>query len=1305
MKDADRSKEDLLKEVAGLRGRVAELEATARKASEAEQTLKHTAAMFDAFMSYSPTIAFLQDKDGRFVYINKEYEKNFKITLEDIKGRTTDDIFPPAISGILQRHSRQVRETGKALEIIENVPTADGVLHQWLMAKFLFKDESGQELLGGVAADITDRIEAEDALNLLATVTAVASEAETLNEMASRCLETICKLKGWDFGQVWCSDSGGTRLTCSKESYYCSGEDELRDFRAVSLHSSHSKGTGLLGKVWQTGGLVWIPEIKPDDFPRAFDALSSGLHSALAFPIVVGQKVLAVFEFFSREPRRPTPQLLDALQRLGAHLGIAFERKLTDVALQQSTVRFDSFMNHGPALAFMLDEELRLIYINKRFEEQFAVKASDVIGKDARGIFPEEHAQVLLEHDRDALVSGEEIEHVEVLPAPDGSRHHWLTFRFPIGDAAGRKFVGIVAIDVSERMEAEESLQRAHDELEAKVEERTRELEEASIFFSLSLDLLSISGFDGYFKRLNPYWRRTLGYTVEELLAKPMIEFVHPDDREETVAVYRGLASGIDVINFENRFICKDGTTRVFLWSATVLEGTQVIYAVAHDITERKKTEQTIKKLNESLEQRVTELAAVNQELHSLTQKLEVAYGQAIEASNLKSQFVANISHEIRSPLSGVIGMSELMLQTDLSSDQRQLASTIHESANSLLTIINDILDFSKMEAGKLELEVIEFTPLALVEGTAELVKLQARDKGLSLMTYVDPKIPSWLLGDPVRLKQVLLNLVDNAIKFTESGEVVVRAVLTDEDEGDVTVSFSVTDTGIGLSADGRAKLFRPFVQADGSTTRKYGGTGLGLSISKHLIDLMEGEIGVESGEGKGSAFWFTVTLRRAKRESEITGSQMASDGKQLAQARVLVVDDSRIDPDIIANYLAAEGVLCETAFTPQAALDSLRREKEHERPFDLAIINLFADPDAPFQFASSIKTDPLIADTRLALVTPFEEASRSERLAKVGFNAIITKPVRQSSLLYGAATGIGRPAGEAMSVEQVVALALAEDRRAGGEAPAPPVPGTSDKLVLVAEDNPVLQNLAVRQLERLGVKAAAVFNGKEAVEAVRNNQYGLVLMDCQMPEMDGFEATIIIRQNEAADARHVPIIAMTAGAMPGDRENCLTVGMNDYLSKPVSLEALRHVIEHWLPDDSQPPPVGVPEQAPVAASADEEFLQEAAGIDLQNLRDTYGDNALDEILSLFCSEAESLLTQLQNAITAEDRRSLATIAHQLKGLSAVLSASKMLSLSIEFERASASMERDRAQDLFGQLRTAYDAVKLVIERFLRSLT
>lgn len=522
------------------------------------------------------------------------------------------------------------------------------------------------------------------------------------------------------------------------------------------------------------------------------------------------------------------------------------------------------------------------------------------------------------------------------------------------------------------------------------------------------------------------------------------------------------------------------------------------------------------------------------------------ARDQALEAARLKAQFLATMSHEIRTPINAIVGMSELLLSTSMSEEQREYADTVNTSAESLLSVINDILDFSKLEAGRMELDSIPFSPLAVVEAMADILASQARRKGLSLVTYIAPDVPKAVAGDPNRLKQVLLNLMSNAVKFTETGNVVTRCVVEQRAGHNVVLRFSVTDNGIGIEKAAQERLFMPFSQADGSTSRKFGGTGLGLSIAKRLVTMMEGIIGVDSAPGKGSTFYFTAKFAHLSDDLAPSGEQP----QIIAGTSALLVDDDKISRDILMQYLASWGIAADVAKDAAEALELLEHAEENQTEYTFAIIDYFMPNVNGIELGRRIHALAEYEGMPLILVTAFDEAGRGKDAVDAGFAGYLRKPMRQSALYD--------------------AIAVATQHRdfpthpKSAPSAAAPVNGHAKARILLAEDHPVNQRLAMKQLSKLGYEAVAVADGQEAVDALAREDYDVVLMDCQMPLIDGFEATRLIRRNETQTGKHVPIVAMTANAMEGDRESCLAAGMDDYIAKPVQMQTLRTVLERW---------------------------------------------------------------------------------------------------------------------------------------------
>jgi signal transduction histidine kinase/CheY-like chemotaxis protein/HPt (histidine-containing phosphotransfer) domain-containing protein len=703
-------------------------------------------------------------------------------------------------------------------------------------------------------------------------------------------------------------------------------------------------------------------------------------------------------------------------------------------------------------------------------------------------------------------------------------------------------------------------------------------------------------------------------------------------------------------------------------------------------ITQIKKRDDELRKQRRELygqvNRKTLDIRRTNEDLKKTIKALQKAKEAAETANEAKSQFLARMSHEIRTPMNGVMGMTDLLRDTTLTPKQMRLLEILHDSGETLLAVINDVLDFSKIEAEMVELELTDFDLCKVVEEAVTLFAERAHRKGLELSCLVPGDISYKVHSDPVRLRQILINLIGNAVKFTEKGEVSVRVHLEERGKDEVKAHFCVSDTGIGVAPEKQETIFDPFSQGDGSTTRKYGGSGLGLAIVRQLVELMDGELKIESEEGRGTAFTVALPLGTVPHESENSMVQR----HELSGTRVLVVDDNATNREILNHYVVSWGMRCRAVESGLDALHILRSAVGTSNDFDLVILDMHMPGMDGMTLAQEIKKDPILFELPLIMLTSLGYQFGIEEAKKVGISAYLNKPVRQSTL-YNSIV-------EVMSQSDPVSLPASSEG-------APEVESTFDLRVLLAEDNPINQMVGKEMLEGLGCKVDIAQNGKEAVEAAARHPYDLIFMDCQMPMMDGYEATKAVKGQNGNPSP--VIIAVTAHAAQGDRERCLAAGMDDYLSKPFSKEQVFQLLDTWagakredIPEREKGQEEGDVTQEGYngSSNSDGHSIDCSALERLRALQREGKPDIVAEVIHQYFEHTPALLKSMQEAASQGDSDGLQTAAHSLKSSSANLGAMKLASLCKDIETKARAKDINRIDFRVGDVHSEYEKVK-----------
>ncbi len=1212
----DVHEQTVLHQSARLEGTLAELRNRAAEQSQTEVALRDQTQVLQLILDSIADGVVVADEQGKFMLFNPAARQVLGIGALDFSAENwtrdyslflPDQVTPyPAEQLPLARAIR-----GEAVNTAEVIVRRPGQAQPtWLSINARpLRDETGQ-VCGGVAVfrntSARKRAERRGAAQL--AVTRVLAEAATLAEATPRILEAICTSVGWDMGAIWYVDRDLGQLRCVD--VWQTGDPAFAEFEAVTRAKHFDPGIGLPGRVWAKQEPAWIRDVVLDNnFPRAPVADRAGLHGAVSFPILFDNQVTGVLEFFSREVRPPDQDFLTMLGGLGSQIGQFIQRKRAEEESRFSRERFELAVLGSHDGIWDWDIQTSEVYHSPRWKSMLGIgdtEQTDPFAEWESRLHPDDRPKAMAAID-DYLAGRTPTYEVEYRLRHNDGGYRWVLDRGVAQfDAKGRPYrMAGSQTDITERKEMEQ------------------ELRDAEALYHSLVETLPLAIFrkdrQGRYTFCNERFCQAMERPREAILGRSDFELGPAEAALRWRAIdQQAVETGgvVEVIDEHRRsdgelvyaHVLKSPTYD----SAGRLLGVQGMF---WDVTPH----------------------------HKAKLELERAKEAAEAANRAKSEFLANVSHEIRTPMNGIIGMTELTLDTDLTPVQREYLGLVKTSAEALLTVINDILDYSKIEAGKLDLDLHAFGLRDALGDTLRTLATRAHKKGLELACQISPDVPDGLIGDSLRLRQVLINLVGNAIKFTERGEVVVGVRLEEppapltlpsppEDGGEGRVRggearlhVTVRDTGIGIPRDKHAVIFDAFEQADGSTTRRYGGTGLGLAIAARLVDMMCGRVWVESELGRGSTFHFTAMFGVPPEAEQAPPPQLPV---ALRDLPVLIVDDNATNRLILEQTLLSWHMRPTCAASGPAALVLLEQARDAGAPFALVLLDAHMPEMDGFSLAQRIQQRPDLAGATLMMLTSGGTPGEVGRCRDLGIASCLLKPVKQSDLLEGI----------------VAALSRASPAPTDTPAASPLTdPARRPLRILVAEDSPVNQRVILELLRRRGHAAALAANGKEAVEQAARQPFDLVLMDVQMPEMDGLEATALIRRKELSGGRRLPIIAMTAHAMKGDRERCLAAGMDGYVSKPIEAAELFRVLEGA---DGPDTPAVTP-ATPADAIDWRRALAHVAG----------DEEILSSVIAVFLEEWPRWRRDFRQALDGGDAAGVRRTAHTVKGSLSTLGA------------------------------------------------
>ena len=985
---------------------------------------------------------------------------------------------------------------------------------------------------------------------------------------------------------------------------------------------------------------------------------------------------------------------IDGVESMVLFLRNITERKRVEIALEKRKKYMATLLDLIPDIIFEYDLNGAIRYANKEVTHILGWTPETLNKLSFEELFDDEESERVAQLARQLAETGRSVQSEHRIRTAEGMVIPIESHSTMIENDDGQPSVLGVARDIRKRKETEEKLLQYRKKIERLLEESRLELGKSEahygvLFESASDAIIIMSGEekvifnDPLISDCNKKAVEMLGCGEGKLIGTSFIGYLpefQPDGLPSTEKLFTNISHALSGApqSFECQYIRSDG---VAFDAEVSLNGTEIsgifhIQTIIRDVSERKKTEKTLLEAKERAE-------SLNMELEKAIDKANYLASEAEQANRAKSEFLANMSHEIRTPMNGVLGMAELLKDTPLSEEQIFYVDTIANSGNVLLNLINDILDFSKIEAGKLDIEILDFDLRKSLEEMNDVMAIHAQEKGLEYTCDIDDDVHSLLRGDPGRIRQVLTNLIGNAIKFTEKGEVALSVTVeADHDDDEITLRFSVKDTGIGIPEEKKGMLFDPFTQADASTTRKYGGTGLGLTISRHLVKIMGGTIGVESPSSQGTLFFFTATFKK----QPFNVKPALSFSEDIQHKRILVVEDNKTHRMILKKQLEGWGCTYDEAPNGKSAIGKIVLAHKGNTPYDVVLVDFKMPEMTGEELAARVRGMKNIGPVNMVLMAPVGKRGDAARFEKTGFAAYLTKPLRKRLLF------------------DCIAAILSDENVTEKEAAKPIITRHNIREsrkrnlnILLAEDSPTNRELALIMLKKMGYRLDTVPNGAEAVTAVKTSPYDLILMDVQMPEMDGIEATRHIRQLEKNDPesvagklRHIPIIALTANAMRGDREKCIEAGMDDYISKPFKSTDLAAAIDKA---------VAMTEQMDEPLQTDavpRDPIPDTKIFDWQNLIERLGqeEKLAKRLVTIFIEEAPKLIQNLMQSIDQEDASSILRSAHALKGASANAGAMALCEVALLLEKIANDGNPSEGQKYTGVVEREFTAYK-----------